>query len=71
MTDTVRLDPLDNVVTATHALQAGHPVEDVTTTGLVPSGHKIATPQKLSAIRRRLMQALLPDDARRADRKAA
>ncbi len=41
--DFVRLDPADNVVTATRALQAGHPVEDVTTTGLIPSGHKIAT----------------------------
>ncbi|MDJ0628166.1 MAG: altronate dehydratase family protein [Rhodobacter sp.] len=43
MKDFVRLDPSDNVVTATRALQAGHSVEDVTTTGLIPSGHKIAT----------------------------
>ena len=41
--DFVRLDPADNVVTATRALQAGHQVEGVTTTGLIPSGHKIAT----------------------------
>ncbi|WP_308915027.1 altronate dehydratase family protein [Jannaschia sp. LMIT008] len=39
----VRLSPRDNVVTATRALPAGHPVEAVRTTGLVPSGHKIAT----------------------------
>ena len=45
MTDqlTVRLDPSDNVVIATRALEAGTPVEDVMTTGLIPSGHKIAT----------------------------
>ncbi len=43
MRDFIRLDPDDNVVTATHALQAGVPIEEVTTTGLVPSGHKIAT----------------------------
>ena len=43
MTDTIRLAPRDNVVTATRALQAGHRVEGVATTGLVPSGHKIAT----------------------------
>ena len=40
--DFVRLDPDDNVVTATRALQAGHHVEGVVTTGLIPSGHKIA-----------------------------
>ncbi|MEY8829449.1 UxaA family hydrolase [Sedimentitalea sp. XS_ASV28] len=43
MRDFIRLDPDDNVVTATHALQAGVQIEEVTTTGLVPSGHKIAT----------------------------
>jgi altronate hydrolase len=43
MKDFVRLDPDDNVVTATRALPAGHPIEGVTTTGLIPSGHKIAT----------------------------
>ena len=41
--DFVRLDPDDNVVTATRALQAGHAIEQVTTTALIPSGHKIAT----------------------------
>ena len=43
MTDTIRLDPSDNVVTATRALEAGTRIETVTTTGLIPSGHKIAT----------------------------
>ena len=39
----VRLDPADNVVTATRPLEAGSVIEDVTTTGLIPSGHKVAT----------------------------
>ncbi|MEX0285302.1 MAG: UxaA family hydrolase [Paracoccaceae bacterium] len=43
MTPYVRLDPSDNVVTATRALEIGTAVEDVTTTALIPSGHKIAT----------------------------
>ena len=43
MSTYVRLDPSDNVVTATLALEAGHPVEDTQTAGLIPSGHKIAT----------------------------
>ncbi|MEL7149876.1 MAG: altronate dehydratase family protein [Pseudomonadota bacterium] len=43
MTDTIRLDATDNVVTATRALETGTAVEAVTTTGLIPSGHKIAT----------------------------
>jgi len=38
----VRLDPQDNVVTATRALEAGREVEGVPTRGLIPSGHKIA-----------------------------
>ena len=41
--DTVRLDPSDNVVTATRALEVGQTVEDVKTRALIPSGHKIAT----------------------------
>ncbi len=41
--DFVRLDASDNVVTATRALEAGHDIEGVATTGLIPSGHKIAT----------------------------
>ena len=43
MSDTVRLDPSDNVVTATRALAADTPVESTATTSLIPSGHKIAT----------------------------
>ncbi len=42
-TDTVRLDPADNVVTAIRPLEMGAPVEGVATTGLIPRGHKIAT----------------------------
>ncbi len=43
MKDFIRLDPSDNVVTATKALEAGAAIEDVTTSSLVPSGHKVAT----------------------------
>ena len=43
MSDTVRLDPSDNVVTATRALEVGQAVEDTTTQALIPSGHKVAT----------------------------
>ena len=43
MTDYIRLDADDNVVTATRSLPAGHPVEGIATAGLIPSGHKIAT----------------------------
>ncbi len=39
----VRLNPADNVVTAIRALEAGTQVEGALTTGLIPSGHKIAT----------------------------
>ena len=39
----VRLDPADNVVTATGALEVGAEVEGVRTLGPVPPGHKIAT----------------------------
>lgn len=39
----VRLDPSDNVVTATRALEAGFDVEGHPTNHLIPSGHKIAT----------------------------
>ncbi|MFK7744319.1 MAG: UxaA family hydrolase [Roseobacter sp.] len=41
--DTVRLDPSDNVVTATRALEVGVAVADTHTRALIPSGHKIAT----------------------------
>lgn len=43
MTVTVRLDASDNVVTAIRALEAGAPVEGVTTVSMIPRGHKIAT----------------------------
>lgn len=42
MTDFVRLDPSDNVVTVTRNLQAGDTVEKAVTSGLVPRGHKVA-----------------------------
>jgi len=43
MSDVIRLDPADNVVTAVRALEVGAPVEEVATRALIPSGHKIAT----------------------------
>ena len=43
MSNFIRLDPGDNVVTVTTALDAGVAVEDVITTGLVPRTHKIAS----------------------------
>ncbi|WGH78903.1 UxaA family hydrolase [Jannaschia ovalis] len=43
MADTIRLDPADNVVTATRALEVGHRVEGVAAAALIPSGHKLAT----------------------------
>jgi len=39
----IRLDPADNVVTATRPLEAGTTVEDATTTQMIPRGHKIAS----------------------------
>ncbi|MGR3803304.1 UxaA family hydrolase [Marinibacterium profundimaris] len=39
----VRLDPSDNVVTATRALEVGTPIEEIATRALIPSGHKVAT----------------------------
>lgn len=41
--DFVRLDRADTVVTATRAMEVGAAIEDVVTTALIPSGHKIAT----------------------------
>lgn len=41
--DTVRLDPIDNVITATRALEVGVSAETIATRALIPSGHKIAT----------------------------
>ena len=47
MAHTIRLDPADNVVTATRPMEAGMPVDEaapgVVTLGLVPRGHKVAT----------------------------
>ncbi|MEK6216911.1 MAG: altronate dehydratase family protein, partial [Boseongicola sp.] len=43
MTSWVRLDPSDNVVTATQSLEVGTDIDGQTTTQLIPSGHKIAT----------------------------
>ncbi|MEM9584974.1 MAG: altronate dehydratase family protein [Pseudomonadota bacterium] len=43
MKDYIRLDPDDNVVTATRALEVGIEVADATRTSqLIPSGHKVA-----------------------------
>ncbi len=41
--DVVRLDPTDNVVTATKALPVAATVESFQTTTAIPSGHKVAT----------------------------
>lgn len=38
----VRLDPADNVVTATRPLEVGTAIEDTETRALIPSGHKVA-----------------------------
>ena len=43
MAEFVRLDRSDNVITAVRALEAGSAIESVTTSGLIPRGHKIAT----------------------------
>ncbi|MFT4959338.1 MAG: altronate hydrolase [Paracoccaceae bacterium] len=42
MKNYIRLDPDDNVVTATRALEVGADVEGIATTALIPSGHKVA-----------------------------
>ncbi|UOM32865.1 UxaA family hydrolase [Acuticoccus sp. I52.16.1] len=39
----VRLDASDDVVTATRPLEAGQPIEAITTRVMIPRGHKIAT----------------------------
>jgi len=39
----IRLDPRDNVVTATRTLEAGTSVDGVTTAGIIPVNHKLAT----------------------------
>ncbi len=43
MTDTVRLDPSDSVVTALRPLEVGSSVEDIVTTSMIPRGHKVST----------------------------
>ena len=45
MSNTVRLDSSDNVVTAVRPLEIGVNVEGNATTSLVPRGHKVATEQ--------------------------
>tara|TARA_B100001248_G_scaffold50593_1_gene32741 strand:- start:627 stop:2132 length:1506 start_codon:yes stop_codon:yes gene_type:complete len=40
---TIRLDPADNVVTATRTLEAGTAVDDVVTTAIIPRNHKLAS----------------------------
>ena len=42
MAEFIRLDPSDNVITATQSLEAGVEIEGVVTTGLIPRHHKIA-----------------------------
>ena len=43
MSTTIRLDPADNVVTATRTLEAGTAVDDVVTTAIIPRNHKLAS----------------------------
>ena len=43
MSMTIRLDPADNVVTATRTLEAGTAVDDVFTTAIIPRNHKLAS----------------------------
>ena len=43
MSMTIRLDPADNVVTATRTLEAGTSVDDVVTTAIIPRNHKLAS----------------------------
>ena len=43
MTDTVRLDPSDTVITALRPLEAGASIEEIVTTSMVPRGHKVST----------------------------
>ncbi|MDB2407852.1 altronate dehydratase family protein [Jannaschia sp.] len=42
MSLTIRLSPDDDVVIATRALEAGADADGIPTTGLIPSGHKVA-----------------------------
>ncbi|MEC7650220.1 MAG: UxaA family hydrolase, partial [Pseudomonadota bacterium] len=43
MSETIRLDASDNVVTATKTLEAGLAVEAVITQAIIPRNHKLAT----------------------------
>ena len=43
MSMTIRLDPADNVVTATWTLEAGTAVDDVVTRAIIPRNHKLAS----------------------------
>ena len=43
MSMTIRLDPADNVVTATRTLEAGTAVDAVVTTAIIPRNHKLAS----------------------------
>lgn len=43
MADYIRLDASDNVITVTKPMEAGSKVEDVTTSTMIPRGHKLAT----------------------------
>ena len=43
MSMTIRLDPADNVVTATRMLETGTAVDDVVTTAIIPRNHKLAS----------------------------
>ena len=43
MSMTIRLDPADNVVTATQTLEIGTAVDDVVTTAIIPRNHKLAS----------------------------
>ena len=43
MSMTIRLDPADNVVTATRTLEAGTAVDDVVTKAIIPRNHKLAS----------------------------
>ena len=43
MSMTIRLDPADNVVTATRTLEAGTAVEAVVARAIIPRNHKVAS----------------------------
>ena len=43
MADYIRLDASDNVVTLTKPMEAGSRIEDVTTSVMIPRGHKVAS----------------------------